>query len=83
MTIKKINQFPDGSGNFTADDMLLFMDNPGVSGITKYISIANSKLVRSDNSGITGASGINNIVVMNSGDYNNITPNPNTLYFIV
>lgn len=44
----------------------------------------NSKVVFSDTNGITGASGVKNIVVISSGNYNSIaTKDPNTLYFII
>lgn len=36
MSIKRINEFPDGSGSFSADYIFLFMDDPDGSGITKY-----------------------------------------------
>jgi hypothetical protein len=39
MPIKRINEFPDGSGTLTNDDVFLFMDNPGASGVTKKISL--------------------------------------------
>lgn len=40
MSIKKINEFPEGSGNLSADDVFLFMDDPTGNGITKKISLA-------------------------------------------
>lgn len=84
MSIKKLNQFPNGSGNLTGDDIFLFMDDPNGSGITKYISLTDTKLVKSDISNIIGASGINNMVLISSGNYAAIpTPDPNTLYFVV
>lgn len=39
MSIKKINQFPDGNGNLTNDDLFIFMDDPSGSGVTKKISL--------------------------------------------
>ena len=84
MSIKKINQFPDGSGTFTSDDVFLFMDDPQGNSVTKKISLANSNLVQSNIDGIIGASGINNIVSISQANYDNIiSPDPNTLYFIV
>lgn len=40
MTIKRINEFPEGSGSLSNDDIFLFMDNPAESGITKKISLS-------------------------------------------
>jgi hypothetical protein len=40
MSIKRINQFPEGSGSLTSDDVFLFMDDPSNSGITKKISLS-------------------------------------------
>ena len=40
MAIVRINELPEGSGNLTSDDILVFMDNPGSSGITKKISLS-------------------------------------------
>jgi hypothetical protein len=39
MSIKRINQFPEGSGSLTSDDVFLFMDDPSNSGTTKKISL--------------------------------------------
>lgn len=39
MSIKRINEFPDGSGLLTPDDVFLFMDDPSGSGVTKKISL--------------------------------------------
>lgn len=40
MTIKRINELPEGSGTLTNDDVFVFMDNPSGSGITKQISLS-------------------------------------------
>lgn len=39
MPVYRINQFPEGSGSLTSDDVFLFMDDPSGSGITKKISL--------------------------------------------
>lgn len=39
MSIKRINQFPEGSGSLTADDVFLFMDDPSSAAVTKKISL--------------------------------------------
>ena len=80
MSIKRFNNFPDGSGSLTSDDILLFMDDPTNSGVTKKIAFSQmtNGLVKSDVVGITGASGINNIVGKNALNlYDNITNNAN------
>lgn len=40
VNIKKLNELPDGSGTLTNDDILLFMDDPSGSGVTKKISLS-------------------------------------------
>lgn len=40
MSIKRINQFPEGSGTLTSDDVFLIMDNPSGSGQTKRVSLS-------------------------------------------
>lgn len=40
MPIKRIDEFPDGSGSLTTDDIFLFMDDPTGSGVTKKISLS-------------------------------------------
>jgi hypothetical protein len=56
MSIKRINQLPDGSGNLSNDDLFIFMDNPSASGVTKKISL--SQLI----SALGGGGAISNIV---------------------
>lgn len=50
MTIKRINEFPDGSGTLTADDVFLFMDDPTNAAVTKKVKF-------SDISNIIGGGG--------------------------
>jgi hypothetical protein len=40
MPIQRINEFPEGSGSLSNDDVFLFMDDPTGSGITKKISLS-------------------------------------------
>jgi hypothetical protein len=40
MSIKRINEFPEGSGSLSSDDVFLFMDDPSSGGITKKISLS-------------------------------------------
>jgi hypothetical protein len=40
MPILRINEFPEGSGALSNDDVFLFMDDPSGSGITKKISLS-------------------------------------------
>lgn len=161
--IKRLKDFPDGSGTLTNDDIFLIMDNPSSGGITKKIALSQiisamggggisnivedtspelggsldvrnfnisgvatltstsgnftslrqngvivsvsghshlssnitdfnssvsgllpSGLVRSNTSGITGASGVNNLIQISQANYDAlVTKDPNTIYFIV
>jgi hypothetical protein len=40
MGIKRINEFPEGSGVLSSDDVFLFMDDPSGGGTTKKISLS-------------------------------------------
>jgi hypothetical protein len=40
MPILRINEFPEGSGSLSNDDIFLFMDDPSGSGVTKKISLS-------------------------------------------
>lgn len=40
MSIKRINEFPEGSGSLSNDDVFLFMDDPSGGGTTKKISLS-------------------------------------------
>jgi hypothetical protein len=40
MSIKRINEFPEGSGVLSSDDVFLFMDDPSGGGTTKKISLS-------------------------------------------
>ena len=61
-----------GSGNITTNSL---------SGV---FTISNSGLIKSDTSGIPGASGITNIVQMTQANYDALaSKDPNTIYFIV
>lgn len=65
MTIKRINEFPEGSGSLTSDDIFLFMDDPSSGGVTKKISLSQITVAISGNLGSGGGS---SITVANSGD---------------
>ena len=56
MSIKRINEFPEGSGSLTSDDIFLFMDDPSSGGITKKISL--SQISNVIGSGGGGGSGV-------------------------
>ena len=40
MPVYRINQFPEGSGSLSSDDVFIFMDDPSGSGITKKITLS-------------------------------------------
>ena len=67
MTIKRINEFPEGSGSLTTDDIFLFMDDPAGSGVTKKISLSQ-----------IGAA-IGGISITNSGDNRLLTSTGSTV----
>lgn len=39
MPVTRLNEFPEGSGSLTNDDVFIFMDNPATSGVTKKVSL--------------------------------------------
>lgn len=55
MSLKRFNDFPDGSGSLTSDDIFLFMDDPSNISVTKKISL-------SQLSSAIGGGGISNLV---------------------
>lgn len=92
MGIKKINEFPEGSGSLSNDDVFLFMDDPSSgSGTTKKISL--SQIADAIGEGVGGNADTGDITFDNvkiigggngSGDGNNkgtieLVPD-NTLY---
>lgn len=95
MSIKRFNEFPDGSGNLTSDDIFLFMDDPSNGASTKKISLAaladvldvdgiSNNYISSNTTDIIGASSISNIIQISQSNYDAIpTPDPQTLYIIV
>jgi hypothetical protein len=60
MPVYRINQFPEGSGSLSNDDVFLFMDDPSGSGVTKKISLSQI------NSAIGG--GGNSLIVVQVGN---------------
>lgn len=44
MPIKRINEFPEGSGSLSNDDIFLFMDDPSGDKVTKKISLSQLSL---------------------------------------
>jgi hypothetical protein len=53
MSIQRINQFPEGSGTLSNDDIFLVMDNPSGSGQTKKISLSTLSSVLGGGGGAT------------------------------
>lgn len=87
MSIKRIKDFPEGSGSLTSDDIFIFMDDPAVSGITKKIDLnqitTSMKAVVSKTNGITGAASISNIVKISQANYDTLgSYDSNTVYII-
>lgn len=89
MSIKRINEFPEGSGLLSNDDMFLFMDNPSGSGITKKIALSQitsiiiAGLVPSNTGLVPNSIGITNIISISQSNYDSLaTKDANTLYII-
>jgi hypothetical protein len=70
-----------------AVDTKVFKIGDGVSNWNNLLSALwedDGDVVFSNTSGIVGASGVNNIVIISQSNYNNIvSPDPNTVYYIV
>lgn len=89
MSIKRINEFPEGSGLLSNDDIFLFMDNPSDSGITKKIALSEitstiaTGLIPSNTGLVTNSVSITNIVSISQANYDAlVTKNSTTLYVI-
>jgi hypothetical protein len=70
MSIIRINELPEGSGNLTNDDVFIFMDNPSSGGITKKISLSelksiiNDRLVNGEYQVVLGSDGMTSFPVI-------------------
>ncbi len=88
MAIKRFNEFPEGSGSLTSDDVFLFMDSPSGVSVTKKVSLSQISLAMGSVTSVNAPSAssfvqIQNIIGISQADYDNIvTKNPNTLYVI-
>jgi hypothetical protein len=85
MGVKRIDEFPASSG-ITSDDLMLILDDPSGSSVTKNIAVSDLLDligIKSDPTGIPGASAIKNIVKISQTNYDNLnTIDPDTLYII-
>jgi len=87
MSIKRINEFPDGSGSLSSDDIFLIMDDPSGASLTKAVSLSgiqtSMKIIQSDTSLVSNSVKVTNIVSISQTNYNSLaTKNSNTLYII-
>jgi hypothetical protein len=87
MTIKRINEFPEGSGSLSSDDIFLIMDDPSGASLTKAVSLSgiqtSMKIVQSDTSLVSNSVKVTNIVSISQTNYDSLaTKNSNTLYII-
>jgi|LakMenE01Jun11ns_1017448.scaffolds.fasta_scaffold9819606_2 hypothetical protein len=85
MTLKRFNQFPEGSGSLSNDDIFLFMDDPSGSALTKKVSVSvlQSGLIQSNTGLVNNSIGITNIISISQSNYDALaTKDPNTLYII-
>lgn len=69
MSIKRINEFPEGSGSLTNDDIFLFMDNPSGSGVTKKISLSQISNIIGGRSSVLPSGVDGNILTYSSGNW--------------
>jgi hypothetical protein len=84
MSIKRINEFPVASG-LTGDDILLIMDDPSGSAITKKVSVSvlHSGLIQSNTSLVNNSVSITNMISISQSNYDSLaTKDPNTLYIV-
>jgi len=87
----KVRLRRDTSTNLVANNPVLASGEPMFAMDTKMLKIGDNTtawtalpaIIKSDTTGITGASGIYNIVSISSGNYNVLgSYDPNTIYFI-
>lgn len=71
MSIKRINEFPEGSGSLSSDDIFLFMDDPSNGGVTKKISLSQVAAAIGGGVGVgnanTGDISFNDVQIIGSG----------------
>ena len=85
MTLKRFNEFPEGSGSLSNDDIFLFMDDPSGSALTKKVSVSvlQSGLIQSNTGLVNNSIGITNMISISQSNYDALaTKDPNTLYII-
>jgi hypothetical protein len=85
MTLKRFNEFPEGSGSLSNDDIFLFMDDPSGSALTKKVSVSvlHSGLIQSNTGLVNNSIGITNMISISQSNYDALaTKDPNTLYII-
>lgn len=89
MSIKRINEFPEGSGSLSSDDIFLFMDNPSDTKIVKKIALSQitstiaTGLIPSNTGLVPNSVSITNIVSISQANYDAlITKDSTTLYVI-
>ena len=89
MSIKRINQFPEGSGSLSHEDIFLFMDNPSDSGITKKIALSEitntiiTGLIPSNTGLVTNSVSITNIVSISQANYDAIVTKDSTTLYVI
>lgn len=84
MSIKRINEFPVASG-LTSDDILLIMDDPSGSALTKKVSLSTlySGLVQTNTGLVPNSVSIKNMISISQSNYDALaTKDPNTLYIV-
>ena len=87
MSIKRINEFPEGSGSLSSDDIFLIMDDPSGASLTKSVSLSgiqtSMKIVQSDTSLVSNSVKVTNIVSISQSNYDSLAAKDSkTLYII-
>lgn len=66
MSIKRINELPEGSGSLSNDDIFLFMDNPSGTAVTKKISLSEIASAASAAAPVQSVNSLTGSVVINT-----------------
>lgn len=69
MSIKRINEFPEGSGSLSNDDVFLFMDDPSNGGTTKKISLSQiGEAIGGGNASVESVAGKTGVITLDKND---------------
>ena len=87
MSIKRINEFPEGSGSLSSDDIFLIMDDPSGASLTKSVSLSgiqtSMKIVQSDTSLVSNSVKVTNIVSISQSNYDSLAAKDSKSLYII